>query len=95
MSESARNPRAQAKKRGELTPLTAERRADQGAERATRAYLRNRAGQIENPSHFEQVMSEVQDTPPGMKAAVRKQLLALLPQRVVREMVVEGTPGES
>ena len=93
MSESARNPIAQAARRGDLSPLTKQQRSDARAKAGATGYLQYLANQVESPAHFEQVIAAVHDNPAGMRAGVRSQLLAMLPRRVIR-MMVEVT-GES
>ena len=86
MSEALRNPRAQAKKRGELSPRTVEETRDHHAKLDEQGYLKYLASQITCAEHFQKIMSEVS---PKMAFEVKRQIMKHLPAHVVQELLDE------
>ncbi len=86
MSDSAHNPRAQAKKQGEISPRTPEETAAHHRQLDTNGYLKYLATQITCAEHFQKIMSDVN---PKMAFEVKRQILKHLPAHVVQELVDE------
>ncbi len=86
MSESARNPRAQAKKRGELPARTREETSKHYYQQDINGYLKYLASQITCAEHFQKIMSDVS---PKMAFQVKRQIMKHLPRHVVQELLDE------
>lgn len=86
MSESALNPRSQAKRRGELMPRTPEETAAHYRQQDTNGYLRYLASQITCAEHLQEILSDVN---PKMAFEVKRQIMKHLPAHVVQELVDE------
>lgn len=84
MSEAAHNPRAQAKKRGELSPRTREETNEHYARLDEQGLMKYMASQITCAEHFQKIMADVKSS---MAFEVKRQIMKHLPSHVVQELV--------
>ena len=86
MSESAHNPRVQAKKRGELPPRTAAETRQHYAALVEEKYFKYLASKISSADHFKKIMADVA---PRMAFEVKRKIMKHLPAHVVEDLLQE------